>query len=130
MDQVANILIVDDEEEIRFLLSELLCDEYDVRVAGNVEEAVEVLKEYIPDVLVTDIKMPGMDGNTFAEIIHQLHPEVSTILITGYHTIPITNKDGAFNVLYKPFSGVEFKNAIREVLEDRKKYQEESPDQA
>ena len=79
------ILLVDDEEGIRKVLGISLTDiGYDVLTAENGEKALRIFKEFKPPVVLTDIKMPGMDG---IELLHKIkteNPETEVIMITGH----------------------------------------------
>jgi len=79
------ILLVDDEEGIRKVLGISLTDiGYDVRTAENGDNALRIFKEFQPPVVLTDIKMPGMDG---IELLHKIKtekPETEVIMITGH----------------------------------------------
>ncbi|MDF1591558.1 MAG: response regulator [Desulfobacterales bacterium] len=79
------ILLVDDEEGIRKVLGISLADiGYDVLTAENGEKALRIFKEFQPPVVLTDIKMPGMDG---IELLHKIkteNPETEVIMITGH----------------------------------------------
>jgi DNA-binding NtrC family response regulator len=112
-----NILVVDDEPLVRRSLSEFLTLEgYTVSVASNGKEALNVLKDYIADIVITDIKMPEMDGISLLREIRQNYPTTSVILITGYGSIENAveaMKEGAFDYITKPI----IDNEIRMVLQ-------------
>ncbi|MEW6671216.1 MAG: response regulator [Thermodesulfobacteriota bacterium] len=79
------ILLVDDEEGIRKVLGISLADiGYDVRTAENGENALRIFKEFQPPVVLTDIKMPGMDGIELLRKIKTENPEAEVIMITGH----------------------------------------------
>jgi DNA-binding NtrC family response regulator len=112
-----NILVVDDEPLVRRSLSEFLTLEgYCVSSAGNGREALDLLKTYTADIVITDIKMPELDGLHLLKHIKQNYPDVSVIFITGYGSIENaveTMKEGAFDYITKPI----IDNEIRIVLE-------------
>jgi len=82
---MATILFTDDEESIRLLYCEEFEEAgYDVVVAASGEEALEKFAETQPDLLVVDIKMPGMDGIELVRRIRELNTEVPVILCTAY----------------------------------------------
>jgi len=80
------ILIVDDEENIRTLYKEELTDEgYDVLLASNGYEALEVLDAHQPDAVILDIKMPGMDGVNLLKLIKERKErDIPVIICSAY----------------------------------------------
>ncbi|WDP86782.1 MAG: response regulator [Desulfobacter sp.] len=100
------ILIVDDEEIIVRLLSmSLRSDGYETVTAGNGEEALEVLKAQSPDIVVTDIKMPVMDGLELLKQIKLIDPDKEVIIVTGHGDIDSTItalQYGASDFINKP----------------------------
>ncbi|MDA8138172.1 MAG: response regulator [Desulfobacteraceae bacterium] len=80
-----SILLVDDEESIRRVLSLTLFDDgYDVATAGDGQEALRIFRQSLPDIVISDIKMPGMSGIELLEQIKAEHPETEVIMITGH----------------------------------------------
>ncbi len=78
-------MLVDDEEGIRKVLGISLSDVgYQVRTAKNGEEALRIFKEFDPPIVLTDIKMPGMDGIELLQRIKSENPETEVIMITGH----------------------------------------------
>lgn len=101
------ILVVDDEASIRDLLSKTLAlAEYDVDVAPDGRSALERLRLYPYDLLIADLKMPGMDGLTVIREAKRLKTDLPVIIITGYSTeasaIEAVNL-GVAGYLTKPF---------------------------
>jgi signal transduction histidine kinase len=79
------ILLVDDEEGIRKVLAISLADEgYEVLTADNGEEALRLFSEAVPRLVLTDIKMPGMDGVELLQQIKELSPDTEVIMMTGH----------------------------------------------
>lgn len=79
------VLVVDDEENIRFLYREELEDEgYQVFVAGNAEEAMEIINSQKLDAITLDIKMPGMDGIEFMRKLKEEKKDIPIILCSAY----------------------------------------------
>jgi len=101
-----DILIVDDEEDFVEMLSLRLADEgHKVRAAHSGEEGLSLLEEAESDVVILDIRMPGMDGVTALKTIKKRHPAVEVILLTGHGTIDTAVdglKAGAFDYVQKP----------------------------
>jgi DNA-binding NtrC family response regulator len=103
---VAIVLVVDDEPLQRDILKTILDDEgYETYTASSGEEGLEILKNLHPDVVLTDLKMEGMDGIKFIESIPKEPFEPSSIIMTAYGTISSAVdaiKKGAFDYLTKP----------------------------
>ncbi|RLB18874.1 MAG: histidine kinase [Deltaproteobacteria bacterium] len=79
------LLIIDDEEGIRKVLTlSLTNDGYDVSAAAGGEEGIEIFKRESPPIILTDIKMPGMDGIEILKQIKELNPDAEVIMITGH----------------------------------------------
>lgn len=102
------ILVVDDEEGIRETLSEILQDEgCQVITASTGEEALDIFKKELPDLVLLDIWLPGMDGIDTLREIKNIKRDVPVIMISGHGTIEIAvkaTKMGAFDFLEKPLS--------------------------
>lgn len=121
-------LLVDDEESFRNTLCKRLTRRgMTVEQAGSGEEALELLKSYQPDVILLDVKMPGMDGLTALHKIKEINPLVEVVMLTGHASMEIAIRGmelGAFDYLMKP---VEFEELLYK-LEDaseRKKHHED-----
>lgn len=79
------VLVVDDEENIRLLYKEELEDEgYEVSVAANAKEALELVDQEHPDLVTLDIKMPGMDGIEYLTLLKEKNSEIPVILCSAY----------------------------------------------
>jgi len=102
------ILVVDDEAVIREGIRRILGGEgYQVDTSGSGRLALEKVQEESYDVVITDLKMPGMDGMEVLKAIKILQPEVPVIIITGYATVETAveaMKSGAFDYISKPFT--------------------------
>jgi PAS domain S-box-containing protein len=87
------ILLVDDEEDIRDILSISLSDiGYEVITAENGEQALKIFKEVRPPILLTDIRMPGMDGIELLRKVKQEDPDTEVIMITGHGDMDLAIK--------------------------------------
>ncbi len=117
----ATILVVDDEEDIRQLLAALLRRAgYEVSVAQSGEEALAKLRETPCDLVITDLRMPGMDGLQLLRRIATEFPTSRAIVLTGYGSIQSAveaTKLGADNYISKPIVFDEFLQAVRATLE-------------
>ena len=103
-----SLLLVDDEDGIRIVLSALLADMgYAVRVASGGEEALELFKASRPAIVMTDIKMPGMDGIGLLREIKALDPAAEVLMLTGHGDMELAVTSlrlGAGDFLNKPVS--------------------------
>lgn len=107
MTAAGRILIVDDEEPVREVLAEYFAGQgYAVESAGGGAEALEVAGRTRPDLVLLDVRMPGMDGMEVLRRLRELHPEVAVIMITANEDVALarqTLKIGAFDYVAKPF---------------------------
>ncbi|WP_028322617.1 response regulator [Desulfatiglans anilini] len=105
MNDSIKVLMVDDEEQFRATTRKLLTRKgFDTLLAGSGEEALEQLKNQ-PDVVVLDIKMPGMDGHETLKEIRRQAPDMPVIMLTGHGDLPSAKEareSGAFDYLSKP----------------------------
>jgi DNA-binding NtrC family response regulator len=118
------VMIVDDEKVIRDSFSRVLLKEgYRVETAESGRLALERIAEEPPDVLILDLKMPGLDGMETLRELKEQDPEVVSIMITGYPTIESAVKAvkmGAYDYLTKPCSPEELRIAVARAAERRK----------
>lgn len=112
-----NVLIVDDESFVRRSLSEMLGSaNHNFSIIGSAEnglEAVQLLKEHMVDLVISDIRMPGMDGLELAKHIHECYPDTETVLLTGYQDFTYASQAIRYGVkeyLVKP-------NSVEHILE-------------
>jgi len=102
------ILVVDDEESICQSLKGILVDEgYEALTAGSGEEALKIIDEELPDLVLLDIWLPGIDGIETLKEIKSKWPQIQVIMISGHGTIETavkTTKLGAFDFIEKPLS--------------------------
>jgi PAS domain S-box-containing protein len=108
----AKILLVDDEPELLEMLAGLLKSEgYTVRCAQNGDEAIRRFKRESADVVITDLRMPAMDGLEVLRSIKEIDSSVEVIVLTGYASIDAAiaalRSDGAFDFLTKPLDQLE-----------------------
>ena len=128
MDKKLKVLVVDDEKELRGLLQNILLREgYDVNAVGTAEEGFKSLSVDVPDMLLTDLKLPGMNGLQLLEKTKEIYPGLPVIVITGYGTVEdavTALKMGAENFILKPFNIKEIKNIISKVFELKRNFLE------
>ena len=102
------ILIVDDEKNIVGSLQGILLDEgYDVSIAGDGLDALDMIQTDPPDLLLLDIWLPGMDGIEVLKTVKTYHPNIEVLIMSGHGTIDTAvkaTKLGAFDFIEKPFS--------------------------
>ncbi|MDN4620842.1 response regulator [Paenibacillus sp. PsM32] len=114
------ILIVDDQNGIRILLMELFGNEgYQMYQAANGKAALEVVEKDNPDLVLLDMKIPGMDGLEILKHIKSTHPHIKVIMMTAYGELDIIKqaKDlGAISHFTKPFDIDEMRNVVDQNL--------------
>lgn len=115
------ILVLDDEEIVRISCKKCLTPEgYDVDVAANGVEGLAMTENTRYDVILTDLKMPDMDGMEFLAKVKERHPDTKVIMITGYSTVEHAVKAmrmGAYNYIEKPFTPDALIEAVKEAME-------------
>lgn len=128
-----DILLIDDEPDFVEMLSLRLSDEgHRVRTALSGQEGLTALEGEEPDVVILDIKMPGLDGIEVLKTIRSAHPLVEIILLTGHGAVETAVeglKSGAFDYLLKPADHAELLTKL-EAARQRKAEQEERIRQA
>jgi two-component system, NtrC family, response regulator PilR len=117
---MAAILIVDDDDAVRDVLYELLCDENLCHSASTAEQALAFIREQPYDVVLTDISMPGLSGVELLGHLRQSQPETPVIIISGIgdraHAEGLS-KLGAFEFIYKPFQLETVEESVSRALE-------------
>jgi len=116
-----HLLFIDDETELRTLMAERLreCD-FEVTEAGSGEAALELLDQFAFDILITDLRLPGVDGATVVETAVGRYPGIVALVITGYGTVKDAVdaiKRGASDFIAKPFQFDELIHHIQRSLE-------------
>lgn len=106
MDKKTNILIVDDEEVVRVSYSRSLAGAHrNVEAARSGEEALRFMERHTFDVILLDLRMPGMEGMAVLKTIKEKWPESEVIIITGYPSVETAKEAvrlGAYDYLAKP----------------------------
>ncbi len=124
MGKRVNILIVDDEEIVRDSLSSwLMEDGYEVEAVESGVRALEILPSREWNLLLVDLKMPGMDGLQLMDEIKKLRPDIPIIIITAYATVETAvkaMKNGAYDYLVKPFNPEDLSMTIQKILEHQR----------
>jgi DNA-binding NtrC family response regulator len=118
------ILVVDDEEGARELFNTILSDEgYEVTLAVSGEDALSHMNGAVYDLVVTDIKMPGMDGLQLLQEIRKTGSKADVIMVTAYGEVESYLKAmslGAAEYINKPIRIKELKRIVHKVLSERK----------
>jgi len=124
-----NILVVDDESVIRDGLSRILeGDAFTVDAAKNGHAAIELLQQKEFDLIITDLKMPGMSGFELLNAVKILQPDSPVIMITGYATVETAveaMKSGTIDYIVKPFTPDQILEKVRLALDQKKMSMEE-----
>jgi len=119
-----HILIADDEPLTRKSLYEILkIDGYRVSLASDGEEALHIVKSDAPQIVVTDLKMPKIDGLQLLRRIKSTYPEIAVVLITAHGSIENAveaMKEGAFDYVTKPILDNEIKTVIGRIFEQKR----------
>jgi DNA-binding NtrC family response regulator len=118
------ILVVDDEEGARDLFNTILTDEgYDVSLANGGEEALVLFKSNPFDLVITDIKMPIMDGLQLLQEIRKMGSKTDVIMVTAYGEVESYLKAmslGAAEYINKPIRIKELKQIVHKVLTEQR----------
>lgn len=113
------ILIVDDEEALSKVISTILEeDNYEVKTAVNGKDALEKLAAYLPDLILTDVNMPEMDGEELCKKIREseTYMHIPIIACSGRDNGDIMIKAGANDYLSKPFKIENLENKLKQYL--------------
>ncbi|HQU85454.1 MAG TPA: sigma-54 dependent transcriptional regulator [Pyrinomonadaceae bacterium] len=118
---MSNLLIVDDEQSYRQLLTLVFeNDGHQIRTAMNGREAVQMLLDEPADVIISDVKMPDMDGIELLRAVRENHPDTAMVLMTAFASVETAReafKLGADDFIQKPFDVEELKIIVRKALE-------------
>lgn len=127
------VLVVDDEEIVQSLVRDALEDEgHTVCTASNGSEAIEILNTDEIQLLITDIRMPGMDGIELTRLAREQNPGIGVIFITGYATLNSAKdaiKQGALDYVMKPFELSEIRQAVQNAVSKLSEAAENSTDE-
>src|SRR5512134_762591 len=123
-DSPKHLLLVDDESALREAIAERLSDHgFLVEQAASGEEALERLADFAFDIVVTDLRLPGVDGRHVIEAARDRYPDIIPIVITGYGTVRDAVdaiKQGAADFITKPFQFDAFLHVLQSALEQRR----------
>jgi nitrogen regulation protein NR(I) len=118
---VSTILIIDDDDQLRISFERLLKEEgYGVRTAASGEAGIRMIADAIPDLVLLDVRLPGMNGLEAFKQIHRIEPKLPVIIMTAFGTTETAieaTKMGAFDYVIKPFDVPKMLSTIRQALE-------------
>ncbi len=119
-----NILLIDDDEQLCKSFEKILVGEgYNVQMVFTGEDGIKTIISSPPDLVVLDIRLPGMDGIQAFQKIHELQPKLPVVIITAYGTTETAIeaiKTGAFDYIYKPFDVPEMLKVIEKGLDTKR----------
>ena len=123
-EQTRHLLLVEDEAALRSAVAEQLTDRgYHVEQADSGESAVSRLADFAFDIIITDLRLPGIDGSAVVEAAVERYPDIIAIVITGYGTVKDAVeaiKRGARDFVSKPFQIDELLHVLDSALEQRR----------
>jgi nitrogen regulation protein NR(I) len=118
---VSNVLIIDDDDQLRKSFQRLLSEEgYAAEGAPSGESGLELIRQGLPDLVILDMRLPGISGLETFRRIHELEPKLPVIIMTAYGTTETAieaTKQGAFDYILKPFEIPDMLQVIRNALE-------------
>lgn len=118
-----SVLVVDDDDDIRASLTEILSEEgADVSVAASAEEALSTIGTVKPQLVISDIRMPGMSGLDLLRLIHERAPTTAIILMTAFDDMPTivtAMRNGASDFLTKPIELGDLRAVLARVFADQ-----------
>jgi len=124
MVQVNKIAIIDDEQDMRQSISQWLAlSGYDTETFARAEDALKVLTPDYPGIVITDIKMPGMDGMQFLRKLKGIDSTLPAVMITGHGDVPMAVEAmrlGAFDFLEKPFNPDRMTALVKQAITKRR----------
>jgi len=120
---MTNVWIIDDEESIRTICTSALEDLFKIEAFSSASQALLALNSSKPDLIITDIKMPGMSGLEFLDKVSEKYPDLPTIIITAHANMDnalSAYKGGAFEYLTKPFDINEIRKLVIKATKTKK----------
>jgi nitrogen regulation protein NR(I) len=118
---VSAILIIDDDDQLRKSFDKLLKEEgYHSECAASGEAGLKIIEKEIPDLVILDMRLPGMNGFETFQVIHEIEPKLPVIIMTAYSTTETAikaTKMGAFDYILKPFDIPDMLTVIKQALE-------------
>ncbi len=129
MKEIKRVLIVDDEETLTWSMAKSLSkdrDKYEVIIANNGKEAINLLKKNKIDLVITDIRMPDINGLDLLVKIRKEYPEIKVIIMTAYGSSDVqkeANRRGSIYYVEKPFEISDIRKIIIDLIGKKKGFQ-------
>ena len=105
---MSNILIIDDDDQLRKSFNKLLIEEgYHCKCAASGEGGLKIIREAVPDLVILDMRLPGMNGFETFQAIHEMEPKLPVIIMTAFGTTETAieaTKMGAFDYVLNPLT--------------------------
>ena len=123
------LLLVEDDAAVRRALADSLADEriggepFDITTATSAEQALAQVAARAPEVVLADVRMPGMDGTELLKVLRERAPEIDVILMTAFddmRTVAQAMRDGAFDFLVKPIKLEELRAVLTRAFADQR----------
>jgi DNA-binding NtrC family response regulator len=117
------VLVVDDDPSIREALAQALGADMDIRLADSAEQALSMLSASAPDVILSDVRMPGLDGLALLRLIHERAPGIDVVMMSAFDDMPtvVTSmREGATDFLAKPLELHDLRRVLNRVFDDRR----------
>lgn len=118
-----DVIVIEDDEDVRLgCLQALALEGIKAIGLGSVEEAQKILPKAYPGVVVSDIRLPGMDGMSYLVRLTEADPDLPVIMITGHGDVATAvqaMRDGAYDFIQKPFASQQFVGVVQRALEKR-----------
>ena len=117
-----NIIIIDDDPDLRFMLNEMLKDKYKVVELADVDEVLRLCKKDKVDLIITDLFMPGKNGLELIKEVRKKYPEIRILAISGGNYtktcdfLPIADLIGANETMHKPFGMKELQQRVDKLV--------------
>lgn len=118
---MSRILIIDDDDQLRKSFHKLLLQEgYSIDSAASGEAGITMIRQHPPDLVILDMRLPGMNGFETFKVIHEIEPKLPVIIMTAYGTTETAieaTKMGAFDYILKPFDIPNMLTVIGQAIE-------------
>jgi DNA-binding NtrC family response regulator len=117
------ILVVDDDPSVREALVNTLTADLEVETADSAERALAALGDCAPDVVLSDVRMPGLDGLSLLKTVRERAPAVDVVMMSAFDDMPTivtAMREGAADFLVKPLDLADLRRVLTRVLDDRR----------
>ena len=122
--QQRSILVVDDELLIRDLLYDFFREQgWDISIAESGEKALDILRSKDVDLLLTDLKMPNMDGLALTTEVKRSHPDIPVVIMTGFPSVDsavTALRQKVADYIIKPFNINELYKTVKEKIDEKR----------